>query len=294
MTPDVVVTDVVMPRMDGFELCRQLKQNESTRFVPVILVTGLDGTHERIAGIEAGADDFLTKPVNAYELQARVRSLVRLKRYTDELDSAESVILSLALTVEARDPYTGGHCARMASYASLFGKQLGLTGEEVLALFRGGYVHDLGKIGVPDAILHKTSRLTPEEFAVMRRHAVIGDQLCGNLRLLQPVRSIVRSHHERRDGSGYPDGLRGDEIPLLAQITGIVDVYDALTTTRPYRSALPPETAVAELEKEAQRGLHRLDLVRAFATLCREGQLAQRTRRHSDLQVIRTPVTSAD
>jgi putative two-component system response regulator len=284
--PDVVVTDVMMPKLTGFELCRRIKDDPGTRLIPVVLVTGLDGTQERLEGINAGADDFLTKPVDAQELRARVRSLMRLKRFTDELDSAESVILSLALTVEARDPYTGGHCARMASYASLFGTALGLPDEDVAALSRGGYLHDVGKIGVPDAILLKTGRLTPDEFEVMKQHTVTGDRLCGDLKLLRLVRPIVRSHHERTNGSGYPDGLVGDAIPLLAQIMGIVDVYDALTTERVYRSALTPEAVVAGLESDAQRGLYQPDLVREFARLCRSGQLAQRTRRHSDLQVM--------
>jgi putative two-component system response regulator len=284
-SPDVVVTDVVMPELTGFEVCRRIKDNPATRFIPVVLVTGLDGTPERIEGINAGADDFLTKPVNALELRARVRSLVRLKRFTDELDSAESVILSLALTIEARDPYTGGHCARMASYASLFGTALGLPDEDVSALSRGGYLHDVGKIAVPDTILRKAGRLTAEEFDLMKQHPVTGDRLCGELNLLRPVRPIVRSHHERLDGSGYPDGLAGEAIPLLAQITGIVDVYDALTTARVYRAALTPDTAVAYLEAEAQRGLFRPDLVQVFASLYRRGQLTQRTRRRSDAQV---------
>jgi len=285
-SPDVVVTDVMMPKVTGFELCRQLKDDRTTRLIPVVLVTGLDGVRERLEGINAGADDFLTKPVNAPELRARVRSLVRLKRFTDDLDSAESVILSLALTVEARDPCTGGHCSRMASYASLFGEQLGLSDEEIAALSRGGYLHDVGKIGVPDAILLKKGRLTSDEFEVMKGHTVTGDRLCGDLRLLRLVRPIVRSHHERLDGSGYPDGLTGDAIPLLAQMMAIVDVYDALTTDRPYRSALAPEAAIAELETEVQRGLHQPDLVRQFIELSRGGHLVQRTRRQSDLPEI--------
>jgi putative two-component system response regulator len=242
----------------------------------------MEGMRERLEGIEAGADDFLTKPINAQELRARVRSLVRLKRFTDDLDSAESVIVSLALTVEARDPCTGGHCARMSSYASLFGEALGLSEDEVTALARGGYLHDVGKIGVPDAILLKTGALTSDEFAVIKQHTVIGEQLCGDLRLLRLVKPIVRSHHERVNGTGYPDGLVGDAIPLLARIMGIVDVYDALTTDRPYRSALTPELALAQLEHEAARGLHPCDLLREFAALQRSGQLVARTRRQTD------------
>src|SRR5262249_8638017 len=142
-------------------------------------------------------------------LTARVRSLIRLKRYTDDLDSAEAMILSLAKTVEARDQYTAGHCDRMARYATTFGEHLQLQPEQILALRRGGYLHDIGKIGLPDAVLHKAGPLPPAEFAVMKRHTVIGDELCANLRILRLVRPIVRQHHERLDGSGYPDGARG-------------------------------------------------------------------------------------
>lgn len=273
LAPDVVLSDVVMPVVNGFDLCRRLKSDPATRLIPVVLVTALSEREDRIKGIEAGADDFLTKPVDAHELGARVRSLVRLKRFTDDLDSAESVILSLALTVEARDAYTSGHCDRMAAYSAAFGRHLDLCDDEVAALRRGGYLHDVGKVGIPDAILSKPGRLTPDEFAVMKRHTIIGDTLCGDLRLLRLVRPIVRHHHERLDGSGYPDGLSGSAIPLLAQMTAIVDVYDALTTERVYRRPLAHEAACAELEDEARRGWHQPDLVREFVMLRRSGRL---------------------
>jgi putative two-component system response regulator len=271
--PDLVLSDVLMPEMNGFELCRRIKEDPGTRLTPVVLVTSLGEREDRIEGINAGADDFLTKPVNAHELRARVRSLVRLKRYTDDLDCAESVILSLGLTVEARDAYTNGHCQRMSAYAAAFGVHLDLSDDEVAALHRGGYLHDVGKVGIPDAILAKPAPLTPEEYAVMKRHTIIGDSLCGSLRLLRLVRPIVRHHHERWDGSGYPDGLRGDQIPLLAQLTGIVDVYDALTTERVYRKPVSIDMAVSELRGEAERDWHRRDLVESFISLVRSGRL---------------------
>lgn len=274
-TPDLILSDVLMPGMNGFELCREVKSNRATRLVPVVLVTSLSERQDRIEGINAGADDFLTKPVDAQELKARVRSLLRLKRFTDDLDSAESVILSLALTVEARDAYTSGHCQRMAAYASGFGKHLGLPDEDIAALRRGGYLHDVGKVGVSDAILQKPGRLTPEERDAMKRHTIIGEALCGEMRLLKPVRPIARHHHERCDGSGYPDGLNGNQIPLLAQVMGIVDVYDALSSERVYRRALTEEAAIAELGNEASRGWHREDLVREFTDLWRTGRLAE-------------------
>ena len=272
-SPDLVLTDINMPSLTGIELCRRLKEDPATRLIPVMLLTGLDGPHERLAGIDAGADDFLTKPVNTSELRARVRSLLRLKRFTDELDSAESIIMSLALTVEARDTYTGGHCERMAAYAATLGMHLGLSVDEVGALRRGGYLHDIGKVAIPDSLLQKAGPLTADEFEIVKRHTTIGDRLCGNLRLLRMVRPIVRCHHERVDGSGYPDGLAGEDIPLLAQIMGVVDVYDALTTDRPYRPAMTAEDACAALEVEAGRGWRRADLVREFTTLCRSGVL---------------------
>jgi len=265
--PDLIVSDIDMPNLNGIEFCRRVKDHPSTRLVPFILITGLADRANRIAGIEAGADDFLGKPFDSQELKARVRSLLRLKRYTDELDSAESVILSLALTVEARDPYTRGHCQRLSAYAVLLGERVGASDEQLSALHRGGYLHDVGKIGVPDAVLFKPSGLTPAEYEILKRHTVIGDRLCGDLRALALVRPIVRSHHERLDGSGYPDGLKGDGVPLLAQIISIVDEYDAITTSRPYRQALPPARAFEELWKDAKNGLLNPDLVGMFRDL---------------------------
>ena len=265
--PDLVLMDVLMPTLGGFETCRLLKSDPSTRLVPVVLVTALQDSRDRLLGLEAGADDFICKPVNAQELTARVRSLVRIKRYTDDLDTTESVILSLAMTIEARDATTEGHCQRLSRYGVAFGRALGLAPEEIAALARGGFLHDVGKVGIPDAVLLKPARLTREEFAVMQQHTLIGDRLCGEVRSLRRVRPIVRHHHERLDGSGYPDRLRGDQIPLLAQIMSVVDVYDALTTVRPYKAAMSPSEAYDELFREAQRGWRRRDLVEAFVRL---------------------------
>lgn len=267
--PDLILSDVVMPHVGGFDLCRRLKAGAATRLIPIVLITALNERQDRLEGIRAGADDFLQKPFDSTELLARVASLIRVKRFTDELDSAESVILSLALTVEAREPYTGGHCQRMAAYAAAFGIHLRLSEEEVAALHRGGYLHDLGKIAVPDAILGKPGPLTPAEFEVMKRHTIVGEALCGDLRALKPVRAIIRSHHERLDGSGYPDGLRGDHVPLLAQIMGVVDVYDALTTDRQYRAALSADVACAALVEHADQGWRSRSLVNEFVTFCR-------------------------
>jgi len=265
--PDLIISDINMPELDGIELCRRVKTNTETRLVPFILITGLADRANRMAGIEAGADDFLGKPFDAQELKARVRSLLRLKRYTDELDSAESVILSLALTVEARDPYTHGHCQRLAAYALLIGDRIGVSDEQLSALNRGGYLHDVGKIGIPDAVLFKPGALTRDEYDRVKAHTLIGDRLCGDLRALALVRPIVRHHHERLDGSGYPDGLQGDAVPLLAQIIAVVDEYDAITTTRPYRDAMSPDCAFEQLAKDAKRGFLNPDLVQVLTAV---------------------------
>ncbi len=265
--PDLVLMDVLMPKVDGFSACAALKSDPQTRLTPVVLITGLDDLESRVRGIEAGADDFLTKPFNLTELRARVRSLVRIKRYTDDLDSAEAAIVSLALAIEARDPLTNGHCQRLAKYAEQLGAAIGLGADDLTALTRGGFLHDIGKVGIPDAVLLKPAALTADEYRTMQQHTIIGDRVCAELRSLRKVRAIVRSHHERLDGSGYPDGLRGDDIPLIAQIAGIVDVFDALTFARPYRPALPVEEALHVLRGEAERGWRSRDLVETWIGL---------------------------
>jgi putative two-component system response regulator len=269
LLPDLILLDVMMPGIDGFEVCRRIKQHPHTCLIPVVMLTSLNVGQHKIDGINAGADDFLTKPVQFEELTARAASLVKLKRHTDDLESAQSVILSLAMTVEARDSYTNGHCQRLAAYAVALGRDLGLSVDELTALERGGYLHDVGKIGVPDAVLLKTDRLTAVEYAQMQSHTVIGERLCGEMRSLRAVRAIVRHHHERVDGTGYPDGLRGDDIPLLAQIIGIVDAYDAMTTDRPYRPALTVERASDELLKDVRARRLNGDLVGRFLHLDR-------------------------
>jgi putative two-component system response regulator len=265
--PDLVLLDLVAPRGHGFEICRKLKAQTSTRFIPVVIVTAQTDRQERLRGIQAGCDDFLTKPFDSAELHARIHSLVRLKRYTDDLESAEAVILGLGATIEARDPCTNGHCQRLAHYATRLGRSLGLIEADLGALERGGFLHDIGKIAVPDRVLLKDGKLDQQEARVMRKHPVVGDTLCAGLRSLQKVRPIVRYHHERLDGSGYPDGLRNGEVPLLAQIISVVDVFDALTTQRPYHAARPCEEAFEVLTDEASKGWRDRALVDAFVGL---------------------------
>ena len=263
---DLAVLDVVMPRPSGFEICQSMKNRVETRLTPVVLLTSLNSENDKIRGIMCGADDFLTKPVNKHELLARVYSLLRLKQFTDELDNAESVLLSLALTIEAKDPYTEGHCDRLSKYSVALGNKLGLSDELLVALRRGGSIHDIGKLAVPERILLKPGPLDAEERRVMEQHTVIGERICAPLRSFRNVLPIIRHHHERWDGSGYPDGLKGEAIPLTARILQITDVYDALTTDRPYRGALPVSEALAIMHAEASRGWWDEPLLNEFET----------------------------
>jgi putative two-component system response regulator len=252
--PDLVLLDAEMPHLDGFEVCRKLKSDAETRLTPVVLVTGLSGTEDRIRGIQAGADDFLSKPVDRNELLARVRSLLSLKAYTDELERAESVVFVLARSIEGKDPYTENHCERLSVYSAQLGERIDLPPEHIIALRRAGIVHDIGKVAVPDAILLKPGPLTPQEWAIMREHPVVGERICAPLKSFRMVLPIIRHHHERLDGSGYPDGLKGEQIPVRARVLQIVDVYDALTTERPYKRAMSSEQALQTMEEEIKKG----------------------------------------
>ena len=272
-SPDVVILDIAMPGMNGVEVCRRIKSDPVTRLTPVILVSAVDGIEDRVAGLAAGADDFLSKPPDAKELLTRVSAVVRVKRYTDDLDSAASIITTLATMIEARDGHSEGHCYRMANYATALGRRLDLDSDALQALRRGGMLHDIGMLAIPESVITKSGPLDPVEFDVVKTHTTVGDSLCANLRSLQAVRPIVRHHHERRDGSGYPDHLHGNEIPLLAQIVSIVDVYDAVTTKRAYQSSKSADEAIGILRSEVEKGWRDHDLVEEFATLIAEGRL---------------------
>ena len=268
--PDVVLLDVMIPDLNGFEICRRLKREPGTRLTPVVLVTALSAHEDRIKGLEAGADEFLTKPVDTNELLTRVGSLVRVKRYTDDLDSAASIIMTLATMIEARDGYSEGHCHRMANYATALGRRMRVDSDDLQALYRGGFLHDVGMLAIPEPVLRKTSALEPDEYELIKSHTTIGDSLVSNLRSLQAVRPIIRHHHEKLDGSGYPDRLCGDDVPLLAQIMGVVDIYDAVTSQRPYQQAKSVDEALDVLNEHVNRGWRRRDLVDEFGSLVKD------------------------
>src|SRR6516225_3530503 len=272
--PDLVLLDIILPGKSGYELCRELKEDPFTRLIPIVMITGLTDREDKIRGIEAGADDFLSKPVYPEELFARVKSLLKLKEFTDELENAEAVLVALALGVESRDPYTGNHCERLAHYASDLGQHIGLDSDSIIALKRGGYLHDLGKVSIPDEILKKGTSLTAEEWELMKQHPVIGESICRPLKSFRNVLPIIRHHHEHWDGSGYPDELKHYNIPLLARILQVVDVYDALRTARPYKPALTHEEAKRTMMQESARGLWDPELVPEFFAMLKKQEKA--------------------
>lgn len=253
-SPDLILTDVSMPEMDGLQLCEQLKKNKSTNLIPVIMVTAVSDFDDKIRGIETGADDYLTKPVRARELYARVKSLLRIKSLTDSLESAETVLFSLANAIEAKDHFTKGHIDRVSLLAANLGEHIGLNATDISTLKKGGILHDIGKIGIKDTILNKPGKLTSEEFEEIKEHPETGERICRPLNSLKPVLPIIKHHHEKYDGSGYPTGLAGEDIPLLARIMAVVDVYDALTSRRAYRDAMTHEKAMSILAEETADG----------------------------------------
>ena len=245
--PDLVLLDVVMPRLDGIEVCRRIKADPANRLVPVVLVTSLDTVDDRVRALEAGADDYLTKPVDRRELMARVLTLIRTKELYDRLDDAEHVMAAFARLVEAKDGGTQAHVERVARSSRALAEAAGLEAAETEIVYFGGIVHDIGKVGVPDAVLLKRGPLTATETGVMRRHVIIGVEIARKLKSGEGLAPIIRHHHERFDGAGYPDALAGPAIPPAAMIVSICDAYDAMTSDRPYRPAMRSDEAVAEL-----------------------------------------------
>ena len=275
-TFDVVLLDVMMPGLSGYEVCEQLKSNQNTHLLPVVMITALDKREDKIRGIAAGADDFIHKPFDRAELLIRVKACIRVKRLTDELETAESILIALSNAIEAKDAYTEGHAERVAHYSVEIGKRLRLSPAEIRRLRLGGLLHDVGKIGVPEIVLNKGGPLSAEEWDVMKRHPQIGDRICRPLQSLREVLPMIRSHHERMDGTGYPDGLRGDEIPLEARIVCLADMYDALATTRSYKRAFPRERCIEILREEAE--LNHLDrrVVDAFLVYLSEREATKK------------------
>jgi putative two-component system response regulator len=261
---DVILLDVMMPGVDGYEICKRIKANPRWRMIPVIMLTALSDVESRVNALAAGADDFMSKPFNVIELRARVYTAARAKRYNDQLEDTKNILFTLANVVESKDAYTNGHLQRIADLTSTFCQALHLPPREEQIINYAGLLHDIGKVAISDAILTKPTRLTPEEYEIMKTHSAIGSNIVSSLRLGKQVAPIVRGHHEYWNGTGYPDRLKSDQIPLGARIIGLCDVFDALTTTRPYRQGISRREALEFIQQ--QEGIH-FDpgLVRVFS-----------------------------
>jgi len=294
--PDLILLDLGLPGLSGYEVCHRIKQDPSTRWIPIIIVTGQCAGDAKVHSWDLGADDFLTKPFRCPEVVARCKSLLRVKRLHDELDSAEAVVFAFARAVEAKSPYTHGHSERVTSYALRLAAELAVPQGDWQLLRKGALLHDIGKISVPDAILNKPGSLTPDEYDVIKQHTVQGAHIVEPLRSIRMLIPLVRSHHERLDGKGYPDRLNADEIPMLVRILSVADVYDSLASRRPYRPAIPHETCLKMLRADADGGGLDPELVSTFCSLLADESFGE-TERHRGtepptLHLIQVPSSS--
>jgi putative two-component system response regulator len=265
--PDLILLDLELPSLSGDEICRRIKNDPATNLIPVVMLTGQADFESKLDAWEYGADDFLTKPLRVMEVTSRCRSLLRIKRLVEERDSAEAVVFALARTVEAKSPYTAGHSERVTRYALGLADAVQLSRAEREVLRKGALLHDIGKISVPDAILDKPGKLTTAEFEVVKGHAAQGAHIVEPLHALRETVPLIRWHHERLDGKGYPDGLRGEQISLLVRILSVADVYDALSSERPYRQSIPHERCLEMLRENAQGGGLDGELVSLFCSV---------------------------
>jgi cyclic di-GMP phosphodiesterase len=268
--PDLILLDIDMPRLDGIAVCEQLKAHPLRRLIPIVILTASNDRGTRLRGIAAGADDYLSKPFDPKELLIRTKVLLRQRALNQRLDATEGVLFALARAVEARDRHTIHHAERVGRYAEAMGAAHGFGPEDGELLYQGGVLHDLGKIAIPDAILLKPGPLTTAEFATMRQHSVEGERICLSLRSISHYLPIIRHHHERVDGTGYPDHLAGSDIPIGARITAIADSWDAMVSDRPYRAGLEEDEAVRRLRAGAGTQWD-AGLVRAFLDLLDSG-----------------------
>ena len=285
---DLILLDMYLS--DGIEFCQRFRADHRTDLIPVLMLSPSATVEDEVAGIRSGADEFLSRPYHPEILRARVHRMLRHKAIVDRLEESETILLALAQTVEQRDYHTAGHCERLAALSVAMGMAMELPPHHLLALHRGGYLHDIGKIAIPDSILLKSGPLTAAEWVIMRTHAAKGEDICRGIKCLNPVLPIIRSHHERWDGSGYPDGLAGDNIPLLARVLQFADIYDALVAARPYKPAMSSTRALRVMGEETDRGWHDPELMKLFLRLrhdvVREAAVSN-AQQWQDVQVMR-------
>jgi putative two-component system response regulator len=280
--PDVILLDVMMPKMDGYEVCRQIRATEFLAEIPIIMITALDDRDSRLQGLRAGADDFLTKPFDGMELMARIQTITRLNRFrhlVDQRNQLESMhqelLISYHKTIEGwagaldlRDHETEGHTQRVTQKSVKLAHAIGISDDQLDHVRMGALLHDVGKLGIPDSILLKPGQLTEEEWKVMKLHPVYAHEWLSPIDFLKTAIDIPHCHHEKWDGSGYPRGLKGEEIPIFARLFAIVDVWDALCSDRPYRAAMP-ESEVLEYIRNGSGKHFDPALVEVFISLQR-------------------------
>lgn len=270
MQPDLVLLYDSLPDIGSLDLCRQIKKDPLNQLTPVVLLKPSPDLWDIQRGRDAGAMDIWANPTPHWDLLGRIQTLLRLKKYMDE--QAKSVVFSLARSVDSKQNMRNGHSERLVAYAEQLGESLGYGDEDLQELRIASWLHDIGKISVPESILLKPGPLNAEERGIMQEHPVTGENICKPLKSLRRILPVIRHHHEKMDGSGYPDGLRGEAIPMKARVLQIADIYDALTTNRPYRGALPPEEALQILFSEAQNGWLDASVVLKFSQICRDGE----------------------
>ncbi|MBN1149622.1 response regulator [candidate division WOR-3 bacterium] len=271
--PSLVITDLTMPEMNGIDLCKKLKSTEETKFIPVLVITAYDALVERLKAIKAGADEFLSKPFNPLELKVRIKSFLKFKEVLDKLEDVSMVIASLAKAIDARDSYTQGHNARVSFVSQKIADYFDLSKTTKSEMKEAGLLHDIGKIGIAERILQKPGSLDAKEREIIETHPVIGEEILKPLKFTPVFRAIIRSHHEKLNGSGYPDALKGDQISFPVRIISISDVFDALSTTRPYRKALTTEQVLEAIKKEVQMGFWDVEVFKALEKIAFEEEI---------------------
>ncbi|SFG64778.1 putative two-component system response regulator [Desulfotomaculum arcticum] len=270
--PDLILLDVMLPGMDGLQFCRYLKSDHRTRSIPILLLSALEDIKDKVAGLDAGAEDYLCKPFDHMELLARVRSLLRTKKIRDEMETIENIFIFLARIIDARDAYTRGHSERVARVAGRIAQKMGLDESSIANIKKGAIVHDIGKVGLSSELIRKPGLLTREEYSIVQQHTLVGEKIMASLSTARHLLVFIRNHHEKLDGSGYPDGLKAGEIPLGVRILSVADVFDALISDRPYRKALSIDQAISLLWEEVHKGWWDGEAVDALQRIIKDNQ----------------------